>query len=312
MDLFKYYFIFLLYTIILINMISNLQKFYINSKNCVSGTDSNFVYNININKDVNSVALSYWSVPTSFYNVSTTSGNTIHLIEDVGGANNVIDIVLPSGNYTQTQLLTRATALFNAGTQNAIVYAFTVNNNVNYSDGKIKLTCTDGMNPNIIPCLIYFDDNILCELFGFNPSPDLINNLYNFTNELISPNVANMASKNALFLQSDIANNFNNNFVIKNNKNYSTNNILGTIYTAFAQPFTYVAQVYDMFNTMTGINIKSSYNFFITDEDNDIVDLHGCDTSFTLLCFNYHYDYYPMLKNLYLKYKDDNIKNIYK
>jgi hypothetical protein len=279
-------------------MISNLQKFYINSKNLESGTDYNFTYKLQINKDVNSVALTQWALPTSFYNVSVNSGNYFTVTEN---NLNVFNITIPEGNYTQTQLLSKVSVLLTAGSQNAITYVLSLNNNVNYSDGKVLVTCTVGGNPNALICSFVFQNNILCELLGFNPGITA-----NFTANIVSDNVANMSAKGSIYLQSDIANNNNNNISGLN----SSNNILGTMNIAFAQPFTYVNFSYDMFNNMTNINIKSIYSFWITDEDSNFVNLRGCDHSFTLLCFTYHYDYYPMIKALYImeknKDKDDN------
>lgn len=281
-------------------MISNLQKFYINSKNASSGTDANFVYPLQINKDINVCSVTQWSIPISMYNISANTGNTFKLFENNNA--NELTITIPEGMYTQAQLMTKVGTLMTNASVNAITYTITLNNTVDYSDGKIKITCIVGGQPSIIVNRLFFNDNVLCEMLGFN-----INYSDNFIANIVSPNVTNIGAKNSLYLQSDIANNNNNNI-----GKLSSNNILAVAFVSYQAPFNYVNVSFDMINNMTNINVKSLYNFWITDEDNDIIDLRGCDTSIQICCFQYHFDYYPMLKAIYTKLKDsdNNNKNI--
>lgn len=256
--------------------ISNHICYNINSKNRSSGSNDNFFITLDIPNDIkyqlNSVSVTQICIPKSFYFIQQ-GFNNFHLYEEVIGSDNkqLINIILPPGNYTKKQLFTKMSSLMTSSSLNNVIYTLTDETN-EYDTGKLKILCNQ---PNINKYITYFN-NDLYECFGFEKNQE-----YGpFVDYIISSNVINLNRENNLYIKSNCVNNINNDLL-------SGSNVLSVLYSAANKDFSYIIQQYPLLDNMKRFKYENFINFYITNEDGDAISLNGVDWSFVIHFFTY-------------------------
>jgi hypothetical protein len=263
----------------------NSQLYYVNSRNRINGTDSNFSFKIDIDQTINydRVAIVDASIPKSYYLIQD-GRNTFTLQEGI----NTITITLTPGNYSRLSLKTSLQTKLNESS--TFDYIVSYSSSPSYDDGKFIFTVSN--NSGTQPQFIFSD--YLYEQLGFNR-----NSTNTFTaNVLSSTNVINLQPETTLMIRSDICQNRNE-------------NILQNISSSGNSDFSYI--VYQNFNldiyskTMNS-NTSNTYNFILTDEDGNEINLNGLNMIFTLLVYKSD-DFNEKVLD-YIKYKTiQNINN---
>lgn len=138
------------------NMIDNLLTFNINSINKKSGWSDNFIYNIEIDKQIlwkiTHVSITNVTIPKWFYSI-WNNYNEFHLIEN----NNVIDIIIPVGNYSKSQFYSKISSILTSNSMYNINYTLW-DEYGDHDTGKIKYTAWNNIN-NYQIRFQFFDNN---------------------------------------------------------------------------------------------------------------------------------------------------------
>ncbi len=250
-------------------MIDNLISYNITSKNRINGTTHNFNIAIDIPSDIinkiNYVSITDISIPKSFYQIEYDY-NTFRLYEnDV-----LIVITLPPGNYSKNQLLTYLNLQMSLQSLNNVIYEI-VDEQTLYDTGRIKIKAD---KPLVLKKLL-FSKNDIYQFLGFNY--DII---YTFTTELISENIINLNSEDVILLHSNISSSNNNDQLVGSN-------VLSSIYTSGQKNYSYIIKSFDMIYNMKPFIKNNNYNFYLTNENNQIINLNGIDFNFVLNIFTY-------------------------
>ena len=175
--------------------------------------------------------------------------------------------------YTKQQLFIKLSSLLTSSSLNNLIY----NLEDEYNDrqtGKIKITITN--NINNYPVYLKFEKNDIYKILGFTFNK----NYYFYDNILISENVINLNRESNLFLHSNIIRN-------KNSILNIGNDVLSVIYSTNTPNFSYIKTDYDLITNMKDFKYQSDALFYLTNEDNEIIDLQGCDIYFNIVFFRY-------------------------
>lgn len=242
-----------------------MSLYYINSANRISGSNSDFTYNLKTFKEEHDrVCVLQASIPKSYY-VIAEPFNTFTLTEGIDEAT----ITLPEGNYNLKSIKIITQSLLNTGSPNGYTYTLSTNNpNIQQDTGKITFSVAD--NGAVQPSFT-FGDNPLGEKFGFDKS-----STNSFTGDaLVSSNVVNLQKESTLFIRSNICNN-------------SIDNTLQDIYAALSNDYSVITfQNVSPFYYSKELNRNNtSPTFTLTDEDGNLIDLKGLSFQITLLTFS--------------------------
>ncbi len=261
-------------------MVLNRRIYTVNTIDRLSGTSENFAYQLPIPHDsgFDRVVVLNVSIPVSFYLIQEGI-NTFHIRE--GGVDRLI--TLPPGNYSAKVFILTLVPLLNTGAPAGWIYSMSLpNQNLEAGTGKFTYTVTGNATQPIIICT-----NQVNEQLGF-----AMNSLNNFVGgKLISSTVLNFGSESTLFLHSDIATN-------------GDSDILQEIYTANSIPFsfiTYQCTAPDLYSKELNTNQSDKFHFTLTNEKNQILNLHGVDMQITLAL--YKSDRTNELIERYIRYK---------
>lgn len=236
-------------------MISNSQIFYINSRNRISGTNSNFSYAIEIDrtKSYTHVCCLQLSIPKSFYLIQEES-NTFTLQEGILSAT----ITIPKGNYNINSLESNLTTLLNTASPNGWTYSITYPN-TNTSADSGKFTYSVSGNSGVQPQFIF--TTYLYEQLGFEQ-----NSTNTFVaNSLESVNVLNLQREGTLYLYSNIANN-------------GGDAILQEVFSNNDPDFgsiTYQCTSLEGYSKQLAASSNNVYHFTLCDENGIEIDLNG-------------------------------------
>lgn len=231
--------------------ISAKKIFHINSRNRLSGTDSDFIYKLDMpsRNNFNSVCVVEISIPKSYYLIQQNE-NTFYVDETL--------ITIPAGNYTRRSFQTVLNSLLPAG--------FTCtypDENTSAGTGKFTFTGT--------PDSQFIFTNYLWEVMGFDANTSYI--LTGGT--LVSVNVINFQKESTLFLKSDIAMN-------------DTNSILADVFANGNSDFsTIVWRINDLESHSKELRSRdnNTYRFQLMNEDGVIMNLNGLNILITLLVY---------------------------
>lgn len=261
-------------------MAVNRRIYTINTIDKMAGTNENFTYSLTIPSDANfdRVVVLNVSIPVSFYLIQDDI-NTFNIRED--GVDRLITI--PPGNYSAKVFILILVPLLNAGAPIGWIYSMLLpNQNVEASTGKFTYSVSGNLSQPSIICT-----NQVNEQLGFP-----INSINDFVdNNLISSTVLNFGSESTLFLHSDIATN-------------GDSDILQEIYTANSIPFSYITYqctAPDLYSKELNTSRSNKFHFALTNEKNQILNLHGVDMQITLAL--YKSDRTNELIQRYIKYK---------
>jgi hypothetical protein len=250
--------------------------YYISSNYRSTGNITDFKIQLQIDKtqEYTHCGVISATIPNTYYIVQNNY-NTFQLIE-----NNVIKtITVAAGNYNITQFINTVKQLLNANSSaifsltyssqtNKIIYSFI--GNISEGNARIKII---GSN--------------LYRLMGFDKESD---NMF-VNNTITSTNVVNFVLNPTIYIHSDIVAAYDDNVLQEINSN--NNNPMSNI--TFQN------------NNILEISKKISsskngiYDFYLQDNDDQIIDLNGNDFSFSLILFKKS-DINEMLKE-YIKIK---------
>lgn len=259
---------------------------YVNSRDRSNGTHTDFVYDLGIDgtKNYDKIVLLDCSIPKSYYLVNNLY-NTFILSEN--GSN--VDVVITPGNYSRASFKNVLQQLLNNASPNNWTYTISYVSNTSTVDrGHFTYTVTG--NSGIEPQFIF--TNGIYELMGFEPNTTYDFNYNGSTTTLESVNVMNFNVENTLFLHCDaVANDRDNilqNIITTGNADYS--------YISFTQNDT------QMYSKNFNGSSSSSCRFYLTNEDNEIIDTNGLNIVFTIMLYKSHENIDPLIsKFIYYK-----------
>jgi hypothetical protein len=248
--------------------------YYISSNYRSTGNITDFKIQLQIDKtqEYTHCAVISATIPNTYYIVQNNY-NTFQLIE-----NSIIKtIIVPAGNYNITQFINIIKQLLNANSSsifsltyssqtNKIIYSFISNS----QQASIKII---GSN--------------LYRLLGFDKDS---NNVF-VNNTITSTNVINFVLNPTIYIHSDIVAAYDDNVLQEINSN--NNNPMSNI--------TYQNNNILEISKKISSSKNGIYDFYLQDNDDQIIDLNGNDFSFSLILFKKS-DINEMLKE-YIKIK---------
>ena len=258
------------------SLISNKRIFYINSRNRLTGTDSDFTYTLDYkNEDYDYVVVLQASIPKSYYLVQHGK-NTFVLNED----GNQTQVTVPEGNYTRTSFMAQLQTSLNAASFHHWSYSVTIPSLSTTGDTG-KYTYSVSGNGGIQPQFII--GSSLFEQLGFNEDTT-----YSFVgDELISANVIKLQIEDTLFIHSDIASN-------------GVDNVLQEVFAVDSPDFgnlLWVCPDVEAYSKQLGTNKSNSYRFYLTDEDGNSIDLNGQNFVMTIMLYKKQ-NVYELIKKM--------------
>jgi len=240
------------------------KVFYLNSRNRLdqNDTDSNFTMKLDLppGHDYNKVCLLDISIPKSYYLVE--SGSTFILQEL--GVNTTITV--SPGNYNRRNFATTITTLLNTASPNLWTYTIIYNSAPDTGKYIYGVSGNSGQ-----PKLIFNTDNNLFEQFGFS---DGSTNTFS-AGSLTSTNVVKFSIEDVLYLHCSCVSN-------------NGDNVLREIYTNGNSDYSAINQsTTDIFAYSKDLTLKNnnSYRFYLTDEDDNIINLNGLNINMTLMVY---------------------------
>jgi hypothetical protein len=269
------------------NHIDN-KLFYINSKKRLSGTTSNFTYEIDTNEYIpDRVAVMSLNIAKTYYMVQSPY-NTMTLTE------NGVDTTLTftPGNYSRKSLKSIFQNLLNDNSSQGWSYIVSYPSSSAVDTGKYTFSVTgnSGLQPSFT-----FSNGQIHEMLGFAE-----NSTNTFTaDSLTSVNVIKIQKEDSLFIRSDIV-------------GQHSVQILQEVYTHQTADYDHVFFINnDPHMTSKKINNHHSniYTFQLTNEDGQEVDLNGGEWTMTLAL--YTVDKTNEEINKYIKSKHAINKNSY-
>lgn len=262
--------------------------FYIDSRKRLTGTDSNFTFNLNIepDDDFDSCVILQAQIPKSYYLVSQNR-NYFYLQEtdDI-----LYPIYLNPGNYSRRALSNTIQLILNDTSPNNFSYEVTYPDSRTSDDGKyiFKVSNNGGVQPKFI-----FTNAFMYEQLGFNKNS--VNQFVN--NQLKSDNVINLQLEQTLYIHSSIC------------QNKEGDNVLQDIFAASGEPsFSNIHyQVLDIESNSKDMTTSNSnvFTFYLLDEEDNEIFLNGLNMVFTLMCYKKN----PVLRMLKGYIKLQALKN---
>jgi hypothetical protein len=241
------------------------RLFYVNSGSRLEGTDSSFLYKIEVPKesDFDSVCLMDIVIPKSYYLVR--SGFNTFILREIG-VNTVITI--PVGNYSRLSFKVALPGILNAASPNGWVYSMSISNSTLQADtGKYTYTVTNnGVNQPSFICT----SNVF-EQLGFSENST---NVF-VANSIVSTNILKFQLEDQLFLHSDICNN-------------GIDSVLQEIYVSGEGNFSNIRyQCYEIepYSKKLRSNANNVFKFSLCNEAGQLIDLNGLNLCFTLLLY---------------------------
>lgn len=258
-------------------LINNSKIFYVNSRDRVTGTDSDFLYQFKIPSEskFDKVCVLQMVIPKSYYLV--TANESFTLAEDA----KQVAVIMPVGNYTRKSFAATLQGVINSASPNGFTYTVTYPTLSTVPDtGKYTYTVTN--NSGTQPVFIFDTSNDLWDHMGFGSGST---NSF-ATNILVSTQVINLQKENALYLHSDISNN-------------GSDNILQEVFSN--QSPDYSSIVFEQYNIEAYSKdlIGSSNNvfrFYLTDENDVAIDLNGQNFNLTLVMYRKN-TVYDLIRN---------------
>lgn len=241
------------------------QIIYVNSRDRLSGTDSNFTIDLNIDRSKNydRICVLDISIPKSYYTIQSPY-NTFVLDEN----GNQVNITIPEANYNRNSFRSVLQSELNSLSPNGWVYTVT-NMNLNSSGDNGKYTFNVTGNGGLQPSFIFTDGPFEQCGFSRNSTNTFIGD------QLLSANVVNFCPESTLFLRSDCCQNSGDSIL---------QNIIATGNSDFSY-ITWINQNIEMYSKVFVGNGSSSAHFSLTNEDSQMISLNGLNIVFTLLLY---------------------------
>lgn len=248
------------------SLIQNKQIFYIDSSKG-QGKNENFTYTFQFDQtlEFDRCCILQLLIPMSYWLIQEDQ-NTFILNE---GINKEVTIYLPLGNYNRRSLASVLSNILTSNSPSSFTYLVTFPNIATTNDQGLY-TYNVSNNGSVQPQFI-FQNNATTEALGFQS-----NSTNNFvSNTLISTSVIKLKPEDQLFLHSDLCSNKND-------------DIIQEVYSAGNATFSNILfQQFDVESNSKDIsfNKNNSYKFYLTDENNTILNLNGQNMTITLMLY---------------------------
>ena len=255
------------------SLISDKQLFYIDSNDRLSGTNTDFTYQLDILGDFDYAVVLQASIPKSYYLVQSNR-NTFILDED----GNQTTVTIPIGTYSRSSFRAQLTTSLNSASFHGWTYAVSIPNTSITSDTG-KYTITVSGNGGIQPSFIIGD--YLFEQLGFNS-----NTTVTFVSDTIqSTNVVKFQLEDTVYIHSDIVAS-------------QQDNVLQEMFAIASPDYGNILWVCPDVEAYSKRLVSSSSiaRFWITDENDEPLDLNGQNAVFTLMLFKKE-NVYSLLRN---------------
>lgn len=258
--------------------ISNTQIYYIDSNKRISGSTSQFTYELQINTDYDRCVVLQANIPMSYYLVR--DGLNKFTVNE-NGVSSIITV--PKGNYSALSFKNVLAELLN----NACdwVYSIELPNSLTESNtAKFRYNVSGNTHQ---PIFIFDTVTLLHEQMGFNSGTS-----YEFSGDTLqSVNVVKFVPEDTLFIHSSL--------VMDNN-----NDVLQEIYNNNSVQFSNIAyhcNSPDFYSKPIRDNKSKVYTFSLCDETGNVINLNGLNMMITLLLYKRD-NINDMIKN-YIMYK---------
>lgn len=243
--------------------IVNNYYVYVNSRDRLSGTDSNFTYNIAFppDIDVDHITVLNALIPKSYYLIQ--AGHTEFSLQE---GSTIVVISIPVGNYLLNTFRTMLQTLLNNASPNSWSYTVTYPPSSGPDTGKFTYSVTgNSSQPSII-----VQDHVY-EPLGF--SRNTTNTFVNGTLE--SSNVLKLQSEDRLLIHSNIVNNPGRDDILVSINAATNVNFSSISYTNYAPEY----------NAKVLNPNQNTYSFSLLNEDGRLMDLNGLNLNLTLLFY---------------------------
>jgi hypothetical protein len=240
---------------------------YVNSLDRVSGTTSNFTFNINFPQDIryNKVVVLDALIPKSYYLIAN-GYNTFQLKE---GASTVT-VTMPVGNYTYAAFKSITAQVLTSTSPNGWVYTCT-SGNPNTSPDTGKFTWSVAGNGGVQPAFIFAKN--MYENFGFDS-----NSTNTFVgNSLTCTNIPKLQVEDRLFIGSNLIIGSSNQVAILQEVNAAPSPSFSSI--------TYQCTCPEYYAKYINNTASSTFSFVLMDEHGQNIDLNGLPCAFTLMFY---------------------------
>lgn len=254
-------------------LISKKKIFYVNSRNRIDGTDSDFsyVFDLTNDDDFDHIAVLQVLLPKSYYLIQAGQ-NTFTLQEGVSS----VTISITPGNYTRRNFAYALEQLLSSSSPNGFVYVILYSTTVD--DGKYIFSVTN--NGTTQPAFIFTD--YVYEAMGFNANTT---NTFS-TNQLKSTNVIKLQPEDSIYIHSDLANN-------------GHDDILQELFVSTGESF--YSNIHwenldiESYSKQLVSNKKKVGRFMLTNEDGQPIDLNGQNWQMTVMFYK-HNNIYNTIK----------------
>lgn len=257
-------------------LVTQSKIFYVNSRNRVSGTDSDFLYAFEMPPDAkfDKVCVLQIAIPKSYYLIKANESFTLT------ESKSQVAIIIPVGNYTRKSFAATLQGILNSSSPNGYIYTITYPTSSTVPDtGKYTYAVTN--NSGVQPIFTFGSSNDLWDHMGFASAST---NTFT-TDVLVSTQVINLQKENTLYLHSDIANN-------------GSDNVLQEVFSVESPD--YASIVFQQHNIegyakdIVGV-ANNVYRFYLTDENDAAIDLNGQNFNLTLVMYKKN-NIYDMIK----------------
>lgn len=246
--------------------VTNQHYVYINSRDRIAGTDENFTYNIQFpaGLDFTHVVCLNALIPKSYYLIQDGPlENIFQLKED----NTIVTISVPIGSYLLSAFRTTIETLLTNASPNGLTYTISYPPLSGADTGKWTYTQNNG---SIVSSLI-FNEHFF-EPFGFLSNSI---NVFNGTS-LTSTCVIKLQSEDRLLIHSNIVNNPTRDDVLVSINSSTSINYSSIVWECPSPEF---------YSHLLSSQNNNSYNFSLTDENGELLQLNGLNMNITLLLY---------------------------
>ncbi len=251
--------------------VQNPYYVYINSRdriNPLASTDENFTYAINFPQGYTFTHVVCLNVliPKSYYLIQSGGLENIFELDENG---TTVQITVPVGSYLLSAFRTVIGALLTAASPNSLVYVLSYPALSGADTGKWTYTITN-YNPAIQSTIIC--NQHLFEPLGFS---SLTSNAFSGAS-LVSTCVIKLQSEDRLLIHSNIA------------ANPTADDILVSINSTTSVNYSSIAwecPAPEYYSHLLNSDRQNVYNFSLTDENNELIQLNGLNMNMTLLFY---------------------------
>jgi hypothetical protein len=237
-------------------MYANSKIHLVNSRNKISGSHSNFMYQFPEYMDkYDKVCLLSASIPKSYYCVQTGLNDTFTLTEGVTN----YTVTITAGNYTAKTFASHLTTILNIAHSNTYTCIYPT---TSYDQGKLTFTSTGAAS------FSFASSNSAYELMGFEAGQT-----YTFVGgSLTSSNVINLNKESTIRVLSNISN----------------DSCLANIIASNTSDFNVIQYNCPDISALSkniSQNNSNTYFFSIVNENNQLLDLNGLNVVLEVLFY---------------------------